>query len=87
MFGGINSKEVLSNDMWLIRANSAGSSNKLFALTAEKLSISGMPPKPRCGHSAILYAHYIAIFGGKNFGEVSFALDDLFLFNIYLPTI
>jgi Galactose oxidase, central domain len=68
--------------MWILRVNSQKSSEKLVIMDADKIMASGNPPKPRCAHSATVYTKYIAIFGGKNYGEVSLAYNDLYLFNI-----
>ena len=82
IFGGINEKKRISNDLWLIEIDEAAnkkevfndkgdylykqSANKIY-IKIRKVKAMGQPPVPRYSHAACLFKkRYMAIYGGRN---------------------
>jgi len=81
IFGGINNKKRINNDLWMIEPDSEANKYEIFSNKGEyllqsiskiyiktrKLSPSGKPPLPRYGHAVcILNKQYMVIHGGRN---------------------
>ncbi|CDW73755.1 kelch motif family protein [Stylonychia lemnae] len=82
VFGGINEKKQIKDELWLIEPNQSSNKSDVYAsngaylnldfdteiyVTARKLSPMGKGPCPRYGHSACLIKGlYLCVFGGRN---------------------
>lgn len=80
LFGGVNQKKRINNDLWLIEPDCEYNRDNIFTQYGEfqsqtnavyikmrKLSPQGRPPLPRFGHAACIFkGQYMVIHGGRN---------------------
>ena len=82
LFGGINEKKSVNNDLWLIEPDYARNKQEVFTpkgaykyhahgqkifVTARRLEPAGKPPMPRFGHAVCGYnKRFMIIHGGRN---------------------
>ena len=86
MLGGLVTQYEYNRKIWIIKCNSQQTktinNSNTFIVDVEQLKIQGPEPKPRVLQTAIFYKTFIVIFGGRNYEEESYCLNDLLLLDI-----
>ena len=53
-----------------------------YIVTVEQLKIEGPEPTPRALQAAVFYKKYIVVFGGRNYEEESYCLNDILMLDL-----